>query len=218
MGKLTGLEQMEKMFQKVEDTKEQYAVVLENAEKEVAELKVAIAEGEQHLQEIYKNYVLGIVEIGAYQSEQKAVNDKKAILQIAENKVADIDGLLKAELLENYNEIMANTSDFTIEHSANYELQRKKMFSAKVDYLRAMGDAKIERDKTGKYIDMIKHLQVEAGVKKELYTDYGEGELNALLRNQYTRTEGLEVDRDDVKSAYRYGHVPMGVLGYAGLA
>lgn len=207
MGKNTAVNQMEELFNQTESIREQYAVALENAEAEVIDLTESIAEGESHVQDMYKHYVLNIVSLDAYQSEKKLLDDKKAILHVAEQKIADIAELMKGELYDVYREMKAIGNDFSTENSKNKAEQRQLMFQAKVDYLNAIHAGKKEVTKTNKYNKMIDRLRVEIGDKNDYSYDFGDSAVNALLHNDYNNTAGLDVQRDEIKSAYHSGSI-----------
>lgn len=218
MGKqLTATEQMGKLFDKCDSIRSQYADALERAIDEVQELKESIAEGKTNLQEIYKSYVLGSVELGAYQSEKKIVADVEAILHVAEQKIADVANLQNDELYGVYQEMKEIHPEYSKENTANKVVERKKMFTAKVEYLKAMESAKIQVETTNKYVKMLDHLKVEIGLKNDYSYDFEDSVVTSLLHNDYTGAVGLEVSKVDISNAYNHGKVSTGVLGQAGL-
>ncbi|MFJ7738867.1 hypothetical protein ACIQ2D_21405 [Lysinibacillus sp. NPDC097287] len=207
MAKLTATEQMEVLFKKTDSIREQYAVALQNAKQEVLDLTEAIAEAEQHVKEIYKHYVLNIVSLDAYQVEKKLLDDKKAVLHVAEKKIADIAELQKEELSEVFNEMKGIMDEYTQENEANKAQQRKKLFKEKVAYLKAINTGKVEIEKTNKYVRMIDHLRVEIGDKRDYYYDFEDSAVSALIHNPYNNSPGLDVNRNEIAEAYHKGNI-----------
>ncbi|ARK23655.1 hypothetical protein SporoP37_02415 [Sporosarcina sp. P37] len=201
MAKKTAVQQMESLFQQTESIREQFTVALENAENEVAELIEAIEEGEKHLQDIYKNYVLNIVSLDAYQSEKKLLDDKKAILHVAEKKVADIDELMKGELSEVYSEAYSLLiGDFSKEERQIVADRKKAMLKAKHDYLKAVrsiGEEVISVQNNRVWMSV---LEVELGLKSYNYTSAVKPE--QFLSNSYDSTVGAEISVDEFNGAY----------------
>lgn len=208
MGKtLTAAEQMEVLFKQTDSIRATYAIALEKAKQEVIDLTEAIADGAEHVQFMYKQYVLNIVTLDAYQSELKVLNDKKASLLFAEQKIVDIAGLMNGELYDVYREMKAINKDFTNENNKNKAEQRQLMFQAKVDYLNAIHAGRSEVVKTDKYDKMLDRFRVEIGDKADYSYDFGDSAVSALMHNDYDSSAGLDVQRDEIALAYHEGKV-----------
>jgi len=171
MAKKNVLNQLEELKQKAIKTKEDYAGALEKAEDEVETLTREIADSEVNLKEIYKSYVLGDVSIDAWQTEKEISDKKKAVLSIAQKKVADIDGLLKGELAGIHTEYRAVSQDYLQEKNKAQSKLHYQLALAKKNYLESVAQASQECIQVTRYGAVFGQLEVDAGLKDFNYHD-----------------------------------------------
>lgn len=202
MKKLNTIEQMEQLKQKAESIQSQYAEALASAKDEFETLTAQIAESEAELHQLYKHYVLDIVSLDAYQSEQKRVNDMKAVLSIAERKVDSIDGLLKEELAEIHTEAfeLAVRGGFTADAEKVKADNRKAVLKAKHDYLKLITVEAESIIKMDAYKVWIESVEVASGKKARMYTHAIHPEY--LLSNPYSSVQGADVTAGEVIEAF----------------
>lgn len=198
---LTAVEQMEAFRLQTESIRDTYAVALEKAEIEVAELTEAIADGESGVQEMYKHYVLDIVSLDAYQSEKKVLDDKKSILHVAQKKIADIDSLMKGELSTVHNEASKLQIDgFRKEENKLIAKKRKEMLKAKYVYLQAVREASKEVLAVGMHDVWMSQLAVELGQKSYSYATNVHPD--KFLSNSYSSALSADISVDEFNNAY----------------
>ncbi|MGG1630074.1 hypothetical protein [Rossellomorea sp. NRS-1567] len=204
MSKATVIKACEGIFEKAEQIKESYALALDRAKEEQAELVKAIAEGEMHLEEVYRNYVLGIVSLDAYQQEQKLLQDKKSVLNVTGEKIKDVDKLMKEELAGLVKKFKELGPDYAKVNNKNKAEGFADIQEAKKNYLQALHEAQLKIKETAQYSVMIGHLQVDAGLKDFNYTSR-EGENTQILSRAYDSYKGADVSAEEVRNAYWNG-------------
>lgn len=210
--KKTAVEQMDALFQKVEEIKGKFTGAVVKAEAEVEQLKLEIATGEAELKELYTSYVLDEVTLSTYQHEQKVLADKRSVLTVAEGKVSNIDKILKEELYKVYQDMQKIGNEFNAENGKNKADQRKKTFQAKVTYLKAIREAKVEVEKTNVFERKLDHLKVEIGLKDNPSYDMYDSAVSAMVFNSYNNAPGVDVRVEEIKDAYHKGLISAGVL------
>lgn len=201
MSKTNVIKTYEGLFQKAEQIKESYASALDRARDEQAELIQAISEGEKHVHELYKSYVLGDVSLESYQAEQKLLQDKKDILHVTDDKIKDVDKLKKEELQGVLAELREHAPDFAKVNNKSKSDGVKKVLEAKETYLNTLNEIQKEVGETAKFEVMLDHLKVEAGVKDYSYASR-QAEVTAITSNPYNRQKGADVSREEVSKAY----------------
>jgi len=162
-------EQMEELFQETEEIRASYKKALEQAEQEVVTLTREITEGDSHLHELYKSYVLNLVSLEAYQSEKKMLDDKKVTLHIAMKKVGDIEELMKEELYKVYWKSKDIQKDFNKERNALLVTKVQELKDKKKEYLKAIHEASKPMLTVDYHEVWISKLEVELGKKDYSY-------------------------------------------------
>lgn len=205
MNKATAIKTYEGLFQKAEQIRESYASALDRAREEQAELVQAIHEGETHVHELYKSYVLGDVSLEAYQTEQKLLQDKKDILHVTDKKIKDIDKLQIEELEGVLAELKEHGPDFAKVNIKNKADGVKKVLEAKEQYLATLNQVQKEVGETSKFEVMLDHLKVEVGEKPYSYASR-KAEVETKISTYHTIKNGLDITPDEVMKAYFKGY------------
>jgi len=206
MAKKSAVKQMEELFKKVEKLKEQFEVASQKALEEAEVLKQEIQEEETEVQELYTMYVLDQIVLETYQEAKDKLDNKKKLLAVAEGKVADMDDLKKDELSKLYHQITELMDDYRKEDNHNIAFQRKRVLQAKADYLNFIHEAQKEMTATYKFTSKLGDLKVDLGLMD--YNHYSSHKpVYALFNNDYNRTPGFDVTREEVESAYYKGLV-----------
>jgi len=209
--------QIDELLQKADTIKDRYKKAEEQAKVEVEQLKQEIQKAEYDAHDFYKMYVIGDITLEAYQEASNLVEEKKELLSITEGKLASIDSLVKEELTSFYNnEVKPVLKDFRDEDNKNKSEQRKRMFKAKVDYMKVIQESADEIQKTHQYNRLIEQLRVDAGLQKNVYSHLT-NVVDNFLSNDFHRTAGLEITRGEVTSVYNNKYISPGVLKEAGL-
>lgn len=209
--------QIDELLQKADTIKDRYKKAEEQAKVEVEQLKQEIQKAEYDAHDFYKMYVIGDITLEAYQEASNLVKEKQELLSITEGKLASIDSLVKEELTSFYNtEVKPVLKDFRDEDNKNKSEQRKRMFKAKVDYMKVIQESADEIQKTHQYNHLIEQLRVDAGLQKNTYSHLT-SVVDSFLRNDFHRTAGLEITSGEVTSVYNNNYISPGVLKEAGL-
>ena len=209
--KQTAVQQMEELFKKVEEVKEKFEVASQKALEEAEVLKQEIQEEEKEVREIYTMYVLDEIVLETYQEAKDKLDNKKKLLVVAEGKSADMKDLEKEELYKLYQQIQEIKEDYYKEDNRNIAVHRKRIFQAKVDYLKFMHEAQKEMTATYKFNRKIGDLKVDLGL-----LDYnhigGIKTAQEFFEIAYNGTPGIEITREEVTSAFNRGVVSPKVL------
>ncbi|TYS87503.1 hypothetical protein [Rossellomorea aquimaris] len=201
MNKATVIKTYKGIFEKAEQIKESYASALDKAKEEQGELVQAIQDGEAHLHELYKAYVLGDVSLDAYQTEQKLLQDKKDILHVTDMKIKDIGGLLTEELQGVLAELREHAPDFAKVNIKNKADGVKKILEAKEQYLATLNQIQKEVGESSKFEVMLDRLKVEVGEKDFSYASR-KAEVETNISTYHSIKNGLDVTPDEVMKAY----------------
>jgi Na+-transporting NADH:ubiquinone oxidoreductase subunit NqrC len=204
MNKQKVIKDYEGLFQKVEQIKQSYGLALNKAKEEKEKLIKSIREGEADLNKLYKSYVLEEVTLAAYQQEQKTLQDKKDILHVVEEKLKDIDQLMKEELRTILTKIKELTPEYVKADASRKAKELQTLQEAKSQYLAAIHQAQLNIKETAKYSVLAGQLEVDAGLKQFNYASRG-GENQALLSRAFDGYKGVDVSGDEVRKAYWYG-------------
>jgi|SRR5690625_4067067 len=210
-------EKLDELFQKANTIKNRYNKAKEKAKEEAEQLKVNIHQAEADAHELYRMYVIGDIELSAYQEKENEVSNMKKMLQYAERKVADIDKLVEEELSSVFhNEINPIIEEYNAENAKNKAKQREKMFQAKVAYLKEIQESAKEIRKTDKYRYYIENLKVDIGLQANAYADLSDEALK-YIHNTYNSQAGLDVTSNEISNAYNKKHIDLNVREEAGL-
>ncbi|UKJ81196.1 hypothetical protein H1W83_02295 [Priestia megaterium] len=204
MAKKSAVKQMEELFKKVEEVKEKFEVASQKALEEAEVLKQEIQEEEKEVQELYTMYVLDQIVLEAYQEAKDKLDNKKKLLTVAEGKSADMEGLKKKELYKLYQQVREIEDDYRKEDNRNIAVHRKRIFQAKVDYLKFMHEAQKEMTATYKFNRKIGDLKVDLGLLAYNHTN-GIKTANRFFEDTYSRTPGIDVTREEVTQAFNRG-------------
>lgn len=201
MAKKSAVKQMEELFKKVEKLKEKFEVASQKALEEAEVLKQEIQEEETEVQELYTMYE---IVLEAYQEAKDKLDNKKKLLAVAERKSADMEGLKKKELYKLYQQVKEIEDDYRKEDNHNIAVHRKRIFQAKVDYLKLMHEAQKEMTATYKFNRKIGDLKVDLGLLAYNHTN-GFATANRFFEDTYSRTPGIDVTREEVTQAFNRG-------------
>jgi len=204
MAKKSAVKQMEELFKKVEEVKEKFEVASQKALEEAEVLKEEIQEEEKKTREIYTMYVLDEIVLETYQEAKDKLDNKKKLLAVAEGKSADMEDLKKKELYKLYQQVKEIEDDYRKEDNRNIAVHRKRIFQAKVDYLKFMHEAQKEMTATYKFNRKIGDLKVDLGLLAYNHTD-GIKTANRFFEDTYSRTPGIDVTREEVTQAFNRG-------------
>lgn len=210
MGKQkTAVQQLKDLHNETKEIHETYEKAKEKAKQEVETLTQEIADGEEHIQELYKSYVLNLVSLEAYQAERKAIDDKKAVLHVAEKKIADIDGLMKDELKKVYSKARELTygvnSEYNKEKYKFIAEKKKKMLAMKYEYLKAIHAEAKEIFPVEYQGVWVSELEVELGMKPYSHATYVNPDNFLEAYSPYR--PGCTVTKEEVVDAYINGTV-----------
>ncbi|MEA1853024.1 hypothetical protein U9M49_07970 [Cytobacillus sp. OWB-43] len=206
MGKQkTAVQQLKDLHNETKEIHETYAKAKENAQQEVETLTQEIAEGEDNIHGLYKSYVLNLVSLEAYQAERKAIDDKKAVLHVAQKKIADIDGLMKGELKKVYSKAKGLSAEYNREKAIFVAEKKKKMLAMKYEYLKAIHAEAKEIFPVEYQGVWVSELEVELGMKSYSYTSYVNPD--NFLEAYAPYRPGCTVTKDEVENAYVKGTV-----------
>ncbi|PFR91114.1 hypothetical protein [Priestia megaterium] len=206
MAKKSAVKQMEELFKKVEEVKEKFEVASQKALEEAEVLKQEIQEEEKEVQELYTMYVLDQIVLEAYQEAKDKLDNKKKLLTVAEGKSADMEGLKKKELYKLYQQVREIEDDYRKEDNRNIAVHRKRIFQAKVDYLKFMNDVQKEMTNTYKFNRKIGDLKVDLGLIPYNYTA-GFATADRFFEDTFNRMPGIDVTRDEVIKAFNSGDI-----------
>lgn len=202
--KQTAVQQMEELFKKVEEVKEKFEIALQKALGEAKMLKQEIQEEEKEVQELYTMHVLDQIVLETYQEAKNKLDNKKKLLAVAEGKSADMEDLKKKELYKLYQQVKEIEDDYRKEDNRNIAVHRKRIFQAKVDYLKFMHEAQKEMTATYKFNRKIGDLKVDLGLLAYNHTA-GFATANRFFEDTYSRTPGIDVTREEVTQAFNRG-------------
>ncbi|WP_223700056.1 efflux RND transporter periplasmic adaptor subunit [Sutcliffiella deserti] len=163
------VKQMQALETEEQAIRQEYQTALKSAEADVVKLSAEIAEAEVDLKEIYKHYVLNITSLDSYNTEKKALEDKKATLKVAQQKVIDVDKLMKEELYEVRNKAKEMGLKFQQETRKLIGERKKLMVEAREKYIQAIKEASIPIVKQERYDVWLSELEVELGLKEYSY-------------------------------------------------
>lgn len=205
--------QVKDLLAQVDTIKEGFATAKETAINDIVTLTQEVADLEAQEKDTYRLYVLGQVELSAYQDAKAQTEAKKEVLAIAKDKVENIDAMQKDELYnEVYSQYESILSGFYAEHRQNEEESKKAMFQAKADYLNAVKQGKEQLDQTKAFYGAMENLAVELGVKRFPIISFSEEVINGLMYNHYSGEAGLDVTRKELHSAFIKGVIPQNVI------
>lgn len=216
MAKRPYTEQMQQLFNQIETVEGKYAEAMDKAKEEVEALKEEIVAINAEAKEYYKMYVLDEITLESYEELKQKSESKNKMLHVAEGKVNSIDELKHEELVNIHKQIEAIESEYRVENNTNISKQRQQMFKAKIDYLKALHQARNEVDKTDKYDFKIYNLNVDLGFKRDYGFDFDDRHVSNLLSNPFNNRAGIDVNQEEIASAYHNGQIKETVIKEAG--
>jgi len=206
----SAIQQMEDLYKNSEKIKRDYNKALERAKAEVEKLKAEIATGEEALHEMYKHYVLNIISLESYQTDQKALQDKKDILSVAEKKVHDINELMKEELLPIAEKAKGLSLEYRSELDALVNKKRIKMLELKRDYLQAVIEESADIIDTEFHSVWTNELDVLLG--RKTYNHASDLNPENFLDKHSPFRMGAEISKDEIVEAYKNRKIPYKLL------
>ncbi|ASV69071.1 hypothetical protein [Cytobacillus kochii] len=201
----TAVQQLKELHNETKEIHATYAKAKENAQQEVETLTQEIADGEEHIQELYKSYVLNMVSLEAYQAERKAIDDKKAVLHVAQKKIADIDGLMKEELKKVHSKAKGLSAEYDREKDKFIADKKKKLLKMKYEYLKAIHAEAKEIFPVEYQRVWVSELEVELGMKPYSHATYVN--TDNFLEAHLPYRPGCTVTKEEVVDAYVKGTV-----------
>lgn len=209
--------QIEALFEKADKVKETYKDAKKKALVEINEHANAIQELDAEAKELHKMYTLSEVTLETYEEAKDNSDRKRNMLTTAEEKVNNLDVLMNEELINIYRQIKRLEKAFQEENTINIAEQRKVMFQAKVDYLKAIHEAGNKVKETDKHERNIYDLGVELGQRKDSGFDYTDKRVYELVYNSYNGQAGLDTFRNEIAEAYHKGVISNKILKEADL-
>lgn len=192
------LTEVKKLLNKADKAKEEFAQAKEKAENEVSTLQKEIQENEAEIKELYKNYVLDIISLDAYNEIKKEHDNRKKMLQIAQSKIDNIDSVLKDELYAIYCEYKALQSEFYYAHNQAKEKQHYQLVKAKMNYLNEIQKISKEYTECWKLDAGIEYLRVDAGIKNNAYIGFEP----PFAINDFNAGD-IDITKDELRNTYR---------------
>lgn len=200
----TAHEKLQMVLQKAYQLEERFSDSKSKAIEQVETLNNNIQEELAEAKEIYKMYVLGDVELSAYQDTQSKLDSLKAKLKATQDKVESIDAVKQEELAKLYrDEVVPLQKDLQYERAVNKRDTREAMYKAKEIYLDAIKEQGKQFRVTKNPEKRVEHLKVKAGLQ---YTSYAGlfDDSQDLLFNSYDNSKGMDVRPEELRNAYIY--------------
>lgn len=169
----TSINKLKALYDLSVEIKKEFAESKERVNGEIANYLQRIEQQKKVISDTYSQYTLDLKSLAEYQQEQLKLQELTDALEIIKSKLRNLDTAQKTKInTEVYQPMKALSEDANKEKSKIYAEKRKAIFTAKAEYLKAINenayDLILLESVTS---DCPKRVEVDAGLKKLLYTE-----------------------------------------------